>query len=263
MGEAEVMEMDTIVNGDAWMGLREIPDESVDLIVTSPPYNIGKEYESHLDLNEYKKQQAKIIKECVRTLKKTGSLCWQVGTYVKNSQRIPLDIYLFNIFTDLGLKFQNRIIWTFEFGLHRTKRFSGRYETVLWFTKTDEYIFNLDDVRVPQKYPRKKHFKGPKKGEYSCNPLGKNPGDVWYIPNVVHNHPEKTAHPCQFPEELVRRLILSMTHKGGVVLDPYMGSGTTAKTAMETKRHYIGFELHKEYVDIADKRLKSVQGTLI
>lgn len=245
-----------IQNCDCMDFLPLIHDEKVQLVVTSPPYNIGKEYESHLDLNEYKKQQTKIIKECVRTLKKTGSLCWQVGTYVKNSVRLPLDVYLFDIFTDLGLKFQNRIIWTFDYGLHSNNRFSGRYETIMWFTKSDDYVFNLDSVRVPQKYPRKKHFKGLKKGEYSCNPLGKNPGDVWYIPNVVCNHPEKTEHPCQFPEELIKRLVLAFTDDNDLVLDPFAGSGTVGAVCEKTNRKYVLLEKEPKYFEIMSKRLE-------
>ncbi|KYC53816.1 MAG: Modification methylase MjaV [Candidatus Methanofastidiosum methylothiophilum] len=245
-----------VFNEDCKNFLPLIQDKKIQLIITSPPYNIGKEYDDNLDLEEYKEQQAKIIKECVRTLKDTGSICWQVGTYVKGKKRIPLDIYLFNIFTDLGLKFQNRIIWTFDYGLHSNNRFSGRYETVLWFTKTDDYIFNLDLVRIPQKYPRKKHFKGDKKGKYSCNPLGKNPGDVWYIPNVVHNHPEKTEHPCQFPEALIERLVLSLSNEKDMVLDPFAGSGTVGVVCEKYNREGVLIEKEPKYCDIIDNRLR-------
>ena len=110
-------------------------------------------------------------------------------------------------------------------GLHCKKRLSGRYETILWFTKSDDYTFNLDPIRVPQKYPNKKYFKGKNKGKLSCNPLGKNPSDVWEIPNVKHNHVEKTEHPCQFPVELVDRLVLSLTNEGDVVFDPFLDLG--------------------------------------
>ena len=108
---------------------------------------------------------------------------------------------------------RNRIVWHFEHGLHCSRRLSGRYETIMWFTKGDDYVFELDPIRVPQKYPGKKYFKGPKAGQYSCNPLGKNPGDVWTIPNVKSNHVEKTGHPCQFPVELIERLVLALTRK--------------------------------------------------
>ena len=177
-----------IYPGDCLNLLKQIPDESMQLIVTSPPYNIGKEYENKLKLDTYITQQTQVIKECVRVLSKKGSLCWQVGNYVNNGSIIPLDTALTPVFTSLNLKMRNRIIWHFEHGLHCTKRFSGRYETIVWCTKSDNYIFNLDPIRVPQKYPGKKYFKGPKAGQYSCNPLGKNPGDLWVIPNVKNNH---------------------------------------------------------------------------
>jgi adenine-specific DNA-methyltransferase len=144
------------------------------LIVTSPPYNIGKEYEQKLKLKDYLNQQAAVIEECVRVLSAHGSICWQVGNYVDSGSIIPLDAVLYPIFRELGLAMRNRIIWHFEHGLHCSKRFSGRYETIIWFTKTKDYVFNLDLVRIPQKYPGKKYFKGPKAGKYSCNPLGKN-----------------------------------------------------------------------------------------
>jgi adenine-specific DNA-methyltransferase len=195
--------------GDCLEMLRAIPAESMQLIVTSPPYNIGKEYEKRLHLDLYLRQQAQVIAECVRTLSPTGSICWQVGNYVDRGAIIPLDTVLYPIFSGLGLRMRNRIIWHFEHGLHCSRRFSGRYETIIWFTKSDEYVFNLNAVRVPQKYPGKKYFKGPKAGQYSCNPLGKNPGDLWVIPNVKSNHVEKTEHPCQFPVELIERLVLS------------------------------------------------------
>jgi len=129
---------------------------------------------------------------------------------------------LYPIFKKLGLKLRNRIIWHFEHGLHCQRRFSGRYESILWFTKNDNYTFDLDPIRIPQKYPGKRYFKGPNIGRFSCNPLVKNPGDLWVIPNVKHNHPEKTIHPCQFPVELIERLILSMTRPGDLVLTPLL-----------------------------------------
>jgi adenine-specific DNA-methyltransferase len=184
-----------------------------------------------------------------------GSLCWQVGNHVDNGEIFPLDIYLYPIFREHGLKLRNRIVWHFEHGLHCTKRFSGRYETILWFTKSDDYTFNLDPVRVPSKYPKKRHFKGPKAGQLSGNPLGKNPSDIWTIPNVKHNHVEKTIHPCQFPVELVERLVLSMTNEGDNVLDPYMGVGSSVVAAIRQGRSGYGCDVLQEYVDVAWERV--------
>lgn len=249
--------------GDCLEMLKTIPDESLQLIVTSPPYNIGKEYEKKLKLNAYLDQQAAVIKECVRTLSPHGSICWQVGNYVDNGSIIPLDTVLHPIFTDLGLKMRNRIVWHFEHGLHCSKRFSGRYETIIWFTKSRNYVFNLDPVRVPQKYPGKKHFKGPNAGKYSCNPLGKNPGDIWVIPNVKSNHVEKTEHPCQFPVELIERLVLSMTNEDDWVFDPFLGTGTSIIAAIRHQRRGAGAETVSQYIKLARDRIKQEQaGTL-
>ena len=244
--------------------LKEIPSKSIQLIVTSPPYNIGKEYEKKTKLSNYIAQQAQIIKECERVLTESGSICWQVGNFVDNGSIIPLDTVLYPIFTELNLIMRNRIIWHFEHGLHCSRRFSGRYETIIWFTRrTKNYIFNLDTVRVPQKYPAKKYFKGPKAGQYSCNPLGKNPGDIWIIPNVKNNHVEKTRHPCQYPVELIERLILSMTNEGDWVLDPFLGTGTSIIAAIYHNRRGAGAETEEKYVKLANNRiLKAITGTL-
>ena len=241
-----------------------LADDSMNLIITSPPYNIGKTYEKHSSLDQYVADQAAVIAECVRVLSPTGSLCWQVGNHIaKDGEVIPLDMLLYSLFKNHGLKLRNRIVWHFEHGLHCTKRFSGRHETILWFTKNDEYQFNIDPVRVPSKYPGKKYFKGPKIGQFSCNPMGKNPGDVWVIPNVKANHVEKTEHPCQFPVELVERLVLSMTKEGDSVLDPYLGVGSSVIAAIKNGRKGYGCDLEKRYLDIAWNRVHEFRaGTL-
>lgn len=252
-----------VYHGDCLELLSTLKNDSVQLIITSPPYNIGKKYEKKIKLDKYIEQQSAIIKECVRVLKTNGSICWQVGNYVEKGSIIPLDTVLYPIFCDHGLKLRNRIIWHFEHGLHCSRRFSGRYETINWFTKSDEYYFDLDPVRVPQKYPGKKYFKGPKAGKYSCNPLGKNPGDIWNIPNVKSNHIEKTEHPCQFPVELIERFVLSLTSPGDVVFDPFLGTGTSIIAAVRHKRRGIGAELYEDYVNISkDRIVKELAGVL-
>jgi len=250
-------EADAIINnGSCYDFVKTVPDGSVKLIITSPPYNIGKKYEKKSSLNEYYLKQEQIIDECVRILDDNGSICWQIGNFVENSEIVPLDILLYPIFQKHDLKLRNRIIWQFGHGLHASKRFSGRYETILWFTKTDNYVFNLDAVRIPQKYPQKKHFKGPRIGELSCNPLGKNPSDIWDIPNVKNNHIEKTIHPCQFPIELVERLILALTNEDDFVFDPFLGVGSTTAAAIKNKRKGMGCEIIDEYYTIAVERTK-------
>jgi len=243
--------------------MRQIPDNAIQLIVTSPPYNIGKKYEKRIKLDKYLEQQKEVITECSRILNERGSICWQVGNYVEKGAIVPLDTVLYPIFSNLGLRLRNRIIWSFEHGLHCSNRFSGRYETIIWFTKSDDYVFNLDSVRIPQKYPGKKYFKGPKLGQYSCNPLGKNPGDLWQIPNVKSNHVEKTIHPCQFPVELIERLVLCMTEENDWVLDPFLGTGTSIISAIKHNRKGAGAEVVEEYRQLAMERVtKQIQGTL-
>ncbi|MCC7300804.1 MAG: site-specific DNA-methyltransferase [Verrucomicrobia bacterium] len=262
-GEFALSEQAVVFHGDCLDLLEDIPDKSLQLIVTSPPYNIGKEYEKRTHLDVYLRQQAEVIAECARVLSPKGSICWQVGNYVDNGAIIPLDTVLYPIFAGLGLRMRNRIIWHFEHGLHCARRFSGRYETIIWFTKSDDYIFNLDAVRVPQKYPGKKYFKGPKTGQYSCNPLGKNPGDLWVIPNVKSNHVEKTGHPCQFPVELIERLVLSMTEPGDWVLDPFLGTGTSIIAAVRHERRGAGAEIQSKYVALSRQRIEQeMAGTL-
>lgn len=243
--------------------MRPLPDDSMKLIVTSPPYNIGKVYERRSALDPYVQDQAQVISECVRVLHPQGSICWQVGNHVQNGEIFPLDTVLYHVFKDHGLKLRNRIIWHFGHGLHCSKRLSGRYETIMWFTKGDDYTFNLDPIRVPSKYPDKKYFKGPKRGQLSGNPNGKNPSDVWVFPNVKNNHIEKTIHPCQFPVELIERLVLSLTDEGDSVLDPYMGVGTTIIGAVKHNRVGYGCDVLPTYVEIAWQRLHELRaGTL-
>lgn len=264
-----------IENSDCLTVLKKIDDGKFDLILTSPPYNVGKSYETKTSIEKYLETQEEIITELVRTLSDKGNLCWQVGNYVDKGEIFPLDIYYYQIFKKQGLKLRNRIVWHFGHGLHASNRFSGRYETILWFSKTDNYIFNLDNVRVPSKYPGKRHFKGPKKGQPSGNPLGKNPSDIWEIieqdwekamwniPNVKSNHPEKTVHPCQFPIELVERCVLALTNENSWVLDPFAGVGSTVIGAIKNNRNGMGIEKEKEYCEIANKRIKDLkEGTL-
>lgn len=252
-----------------------LPDNYFKLIITSPPYNIGKSYEKKVSLSDYLKWQEEILEKLVRTLCADGSIVWQVGNYIDKGEVFPLDMYFYPIFKKLGFKLRNRIIWHFEHGLHCQKRFSGRYETLLWFTKNDEYTFNLDPVRVPSKYPGKLHYKGPKKGLPSGNPLGKNPSDYWTIinneledgivniPNVKSNHPEKTIHPCQFPVELVERCVLAYTDENDWVFDPFGGVGSSLIAAIKHNRKGMIVELEKQYVEIAQERVKKfVMGDL-
>jgi len=242
--------------GDCEAFLAGLPEVSIfDLVVTSPPYNIGKAYESKEALASYLEWQERVIDLIVPRMKENGSLCWQVGNFVDNGQITPLDIEFAPIFKKHGLKLRNRIIWHFGHGLHNKRRFSGRYEVVMWYTKGDAYHFDLDAVRTPSKYPGKKHFKGPKRGQISGNPLGKNPEDVWGIPNVKNNHVEKTGHPCQFPVGLIERLVLALTVEGGLVFDPFAGVASAGVASRLHGRRFWGCELDAGYAATGLARL--------
>lgn len=256
-----------LYQGDSSDFLATIPDETISLIITSPPYNLGKDYEDRVSIGHYLEAQTEIIRELYRILRPDGSLCWQVGNFVEDGEVFPLDILYYPIFRRLNLYLRNRIIWHFGHGLHASRRFSGRYETILWFTKGKKYTFNLDNVRVPSKYPGKRHYKGPNLGKPSGNPLGKNPSDIWKvvlrdweealwdIPNVKSNHPEKTEHPCQFPIELVERCVLALTNEGDWVLDPYAGVGSSLLAAIMHNRRAAGSEKEAAYVRTTRERL--------
>lgn len=264
-----------LYEGDNQELLASVPDGSIKLIVTSPPYNVGKSYETKVAIEKYLEAQKTTITQLYKVLADNGSICWQVGNYVEDKEIFPLDIFYYEIFKDLGMKLRNRIIWHFGHGLHAKTRFSGRYETLLWFTKGDNYIFNLDDVRVPSKYPGKLHFKGEKKGQPSGNPKGKNPSDFWQIllddweqatwdiPNCKSNHPEKTIHPAQFPIELAERCVLALSDKNDWVYDPYSGVGSTMIAALKHDRRAAGSEQLAEYVQITKQRIEKLYaGTL-
>ncbi len=240
-----------------------------DMVVTSPPYLVGKSYEKKMSLEDFVTWQERIFTACVSRLKPRGSICWQVGTYIEGGGRsaevTPLDLLLHPRFSKADVKLRNRIIWQFGHGLHCHYRFSGRYEAILWYTSGDDYLFNLDSVRIPQKYPGKRHYRpGDKHGEYSGNILGKNPSDVWCdIPNVKGKHIEKTNHPCQFPVALVERLIRALTPKNGLVFDPFAGVASAGVAAIRSGRRYWGCELKKAYVTHGLHRLaQAIEGTV-
>ncbi len=243
------------------------------LIMTSPPYNMDKEYEKMQSLEKYSKEIESVIGKLSILLDEKGSICWQVGNYInpKTKEVVPLDIFYHELFRKHGFILRNRIIWHFGHGLHASQRFSGRYETIMWYSKSEKYIFNLDAVREKHKYPGKTYYKGPKKGQISGNPKGKNPSDVWEIlksdwdrqiweiPNVKANHKEKTIHPCQYPVELVGRCILALTNENDWVLDPYAGVGSTLLASLIHNRNCVGIEKYKKYILVGKKRIKQFE----
>ena len=264
-----------VVHGHALKIAKTLPTSFATLVVTSPPYNVGMEYECKRNFQDYLAAQEPLISELWRILKSNGSICWQVGNFVHDGEVFPLDVYYYNLFKAKGFRLRNRIIWHFGHGLHCSQRFSGRYETILWFTKGNDYTFNLDPVRIPSKYPGKVHLKGKKRGLPSGNPLGKNPSDlwtvlehdwanpVWEIPNVKANHPEKTFHPCQFPVELVERCVIALTKRDDWVYDPYCGVGSTLIAALKHSRRVVGSDWDARYISECAKRIQKFSaGTL-
>lgn len=250
-----------LFEGDCLELVRKIPDGSIDLTLTSPPYCIGKKYDSSRSVDDFISAHRVILPEIVRTTREGGSICWQVGYHVAKQAAYPLDYAVFAILNGIkDIVLRNRIIWTFGFGMNQSARFSGRHETVLWFTKGDPYSFDLDAVRVPQRYPGKRHYKGAHKGQFSGNPKGKNPGDVWEIPNVKAAHIEKLEHPCQFPVALAERLVRALCPKGGVVLDPYAGSASTGVACIINGNRFVGAEIDEAYIDISYARLVAAHG---
>ncbi|WP_244560039.1 DNA-methyltransferase [Ensifer aridi] len=258
---------------DVLEGLQRLDPASCALVISSPPYNIGKPYErtDERTYDEYLAWQRQVIETMLPALTENASVCWQVGTYITGGELFPLDVPFIEIFRSLGFRLRNRIIWRYNFGYNADKRFSGRYETILWFSRTNTYTFNLDPVRIPQLYPGKRHSasKGKKAGKPSGNPLGKNPSDywefsaaedfqnnpVWDVPNVKANHPEHTEHPCQFPVELAERCVLALSKAGETVLDPFIGTGATAIAAVKHGRHAVGIDRYSPYLTIAEERI--------
>lgn len=242
--------------------MSELPDKSVSLMVTSPPYNIdisygnkwengrlktskGKKYKDDLTEERYREMLCSVFEETKRVLKDDGQIWVNIKNRYVDGNIIP-PFWILDFFQDMYLK--NVIIWNFDWGGSTSKRFCSRYEYVFFFTKKKEdYTFNLEDVKIPALNYRPDRYKSQLK----------NPTDVWRISLVSGNSIERTEHPAQYPEELIERIIKVGTQVGDLVLDPFMGSGTTAVVAKRLGRKYVGYEIEQEYLDIAKKRLEN------
>ena len=247
-------------HGDCFELLQEIPSNSIGFILSSPPYFMGKTYDYSYSIDDFSKDHKTIAPLIVKSLMKNRSICWQTGYHAQHGTVFPLDFAVHEVFSAIKkLSLRNRIIWHFGHGAHCQRRFSGRHETVLWYTKGEDYHFDLDSVRVAQKYPGKRHYKGPNQGKLSGNPHGKNPSDVWAIPNVKAAHVEKTGHPCQFPVALAQRLTKALTKSGETVLDPFAGSGSTGIAAILEGRSFIGADISLEFCEIANERYERLK----
>lgn len=240
MGQMSPKYQDKILCGDVLALLPKLPSESVDLVCADPPYNLGKRYGHMLDSkawHEYEAFTVEWLTQCKRVMRKTASI------YIFMGVRFVSRLHL--ILEEMGFCFNGWITWNYTQGMGRTKGFSPRHEDILYFTKSDNYTFNIDDVRVPQKYYRKRN-----------NMKGANPGDVWSFSHVHYCAAEREKHPTQKPEGAIERIVRASSNEGDIVLDPFMGSGTTARVAQVLGRHFVGVELNPEYVEIAKRRLK-------
>lgn len=260
--------LNTTVRADVLDYLAGLPDDSVDLVLTSPPYNLGKKYgngASAMDLmrfSYYAGWLACVMSEAERILRPGATLCLQLGqTMDETGNLFPLDVLVFDSLRRMGLKYQSRIVWTFGHGLTPKRRLAERYETMLVLSKGEQQTFNSLAARTPQKEPGKRAFKGPRKGQLSGCYFGAAPTNVWAIPQVGHNHPEKTGHPCQFPLALAKRAIMLYTNAGALVVDPFSGSGTTHAACIQTGRAFSGADI--TYEDERRTRLAKIAPDLV
>ena len=246
-----------IYNLDCLEAMTILPDESINLTVTSPPYNIGKEYENLLPLDDYINWCKKWITEVYRLTLCDGAFWLNLGYLsIKNrAKAIPISYLLWD---KIPFYLIQEIVWHYGAGVAGSKFFSPRNEKFLWYVKNSEaYTFNLDDIRDPNvKYPNQK-----KNGKIKVNPLGKNPTDVWEFPKVTsgqnRSSKERTPHPAQFPSAVIQRIITDSSNQNQIVLDPFLGSGTTAMVALDLNRLVIGFEIRQDYCDIAANRIET------
>ena len=250
-----------IYNTDCIEGLGILSEKGIqiDATITSPPYNIGKEYEKIVPIDNYVNWLSNISTLIHDITKNNGAYLLNVGylSVEKKGKAIPIPYLLWDK-TDFF--FQQEIIWNYGAGVAAKNFLSPRNEKILWYIKNSEdYTFNLDDIRDPDvKYPNQK-----KNGKLRCNTLGKNPSDVWQIAKVTsganRSSEERTNHPAQFPNDLIERLVKGFTNVGDLILDPFMGSGTTAEVANRNGRKCLGFEIRKDYCEIIAKRMESME----
>lgn len=231
-----------LICGDALEELKKLETESVDLIIADPPYNLSKDYIStkdNLEFDQYIKFSKQWLKEASRLLKPNGTIYVFMG--------VKFISYLYSIMEqDLDLKFNSWITWHYTQGIGKIKGFSPRHDDILMFTKSDKYQFNLDSIRIPQKYYRARN-----------NMRGANPGNVWKYSHIHYSNSNRQQHPTQKPEGLLERMILASSKENDVVLDPFLGSGTTARVCQQLKRKCIGCEIEPKYIDIASERLEN------
>jgi adenine-specific DNA-methyltransferase len=244
-----------IYNMDCEKALALLPEAFFASTITSPPYNIGKAYEHVMPLHEYVAWLERISSHIYRLTKSDGSYLLNVGylPVPEKGRAVPITYLLWD---KTPFYLNQEIIWHYEAGVSARHYLSPRNEKILWYVKDRaNYVFNLDAIRDPNvKYPNQK-----KNGRLRCNTIGKNPSDVWEIAKVTsgkdRSSEERTSHPAQFPEDLIKRLILGFTNTEDLILEPFLGSGTVGAVAVDLNRRFVGFETDPAYCEIAKQRI--------
>jgi adenine-specific DNA-methyltransferase len=244
-----------VYHGDCLDLMRRLTGDLFSLTVTSPPYNIGKEYEQPVELTRYLEWGTQWIAEIHRLTNPAGAFWLNLGylSLPGRAKAIPIPYLLWD---RVPFFLVQEIVWNYGAGVAAKASFSPRNEKFLWYVKDPlNYTFNLDEVRDPNvKYPFQK-----KNGKLKCNPLGKNPTDVWQFPKVTsganRSAEERTAHPAQFPVAVIDRIVKACSNEGDLLFDPFLGSGTVAEVALRNRRGVVGVEIEKKYVEIASERL--------
>lgn len=251
-----------IYNLDCLEAMKSLPSESFSLTITSPPYNIGKDYEDVLPLEAYLDWCENWMNEVYRLTTRSGAFFLNLG-YISlrdKGKAVPLPYLLWDRTKFFLLQ---EIVWNYGAGVAGKKFLSPRNEKFLWFVRNQEqYTFNLDEIRDPDvKYPTQK-----KNGKLRCNTIGKNPSDVWQIAKVTsgtnRSSKERAPHPAQFPRDLIDRIVKGFSNPTDIVLDPFMGSGTTAESALFLGRFVVGFEINADYCRFIKKRLDAAELSL-
>lgn len=247
--------------GDCVVMMKGLDNESIDLVFADPPYNINKADWDRFDSQEkYIDWSVTWIKETARILKPTGSL------YVCGFSEILADIKF-----PVAKLFDNCrwIVWHYKNKASLANDWGRSHESILHFRKSKKFKLNIDDVRIPYsehtlKYPTHpqaltSQYGNGKQHLWEPNPNGAKPKDVLEIPTTCNGMHEKTPHPTQKPEELLRKIILSSSNRDDLIFDPFLGSGTTAVCAEQLKRRWLGCEISPEHLDWAINRIELVE----
>lgn len=223
----------------------ELPDNSVHLMITSPPYNVTKEYDNNLSLDEYLQLLKKIWKETYRVLVPGGRACINIANLGRKPY-IPLHSYIINAMSEIGFQMRGEIIW------NKASSASPSTAWGSWLSAANPVLRDIHEYILIFSKDSFSHASKGKESTISKDEFLEWTKSVWTFPAVSA---KKIGHPAPFPEELPNRLIKLYSFKQDVVLDPFLGSGTTSLAAIKNGRHYVGYDTNKKYIELADKRV--------